>query len=57
MILEILWLAQYNHDINYRIEEVEIMRYLEKYEKQQRPKQRKLVQQKQKRKRERKEMC
>ena len=48
VILGIPWLAYHNSEINQRIREVKITRCLEKYEKQQKPKQGKLGQQKQK---------
>ena len=31
MILGILWLAHYNPEVDWRIEEVKMMRYLEEY--------------------------
>jgi len=34
MILEMLWLVYYNSEIDWRIEEVKMMRCLEKYGKQ-----------------------
>ena len=48
VILEILWISHHNLEIDWRTEEVKIIRCLEKYKKQQRPKQGKLEQQKQK---------
>ena len=48
MILEILWLVQHSPEIDWKIEEVKITRYLEEYGKQQRPKQGKSDWQKQK---------
>ena len=33
------WLAHHNPEINWRTEEIKMTRYLEEYEKQQRPKQ------------------
>ena len=43
-----LWLVCYNLEINWKTEKIKIMKYLEECEKQQRPKQEKLGQQKQK---------
>ena len=48
VILGILWLVCHNPEINQRIEEVKMTRYPKECEKQQKSKQRKLVQQKQK---------
>ena len=48
VILRIPQLTHYNPEIDWRTGEVKIMRYLEEYRKQWRPKQRKLQQQKQK---------
>ena len=42
-----LWLVCYNPEIDWNTEEIMIMKYLEKCERQQRPKQEKLEQQKQ----------
>ena len=39
MILRMSWLAHHNPEINWRTEEIKMTRYLEEYEKQQRPKQ------------------
>ena len=55
VILEILWLAHYNSEINWKIGEVKITRCLEKYEKQQKLKQGKLKWQKQKKEEKKKE--
>ena len=48
VILEMLWLAYYSSKIDWRIKKVKMIRYLKKYKKQWRPKQKKLEQQKQK---------
>ena len=42
MILEMLWLAHHNPEIDWRMGEVKMMRYPEECEKQWRPKQRKV---------------
>ena len=42
IILEMLWLAYYNPEINQKTEEVKMTRYLDKYKKQQKTKQTKL---------------
>lgn len=55
VILGMLWLAQHNSEIDWKIEEVKIMRYSNKYGKQWRLKQGKLGWKKQK-KEERKEV-
>ena len=48
VILGILWLVQYNHEIDWRTEEVKMTRCPEEWKKQQRLKQRKLGRKKQK---------
>ena len=55
IILEMLWLACHNPEIDQKTGEIKITRFSEEYRKQQRPKQRKLYQQKQKEQEVRKE--
>ena len=50
MILEISWFIHYNSEIDWKIEKVKMIRCLEKYKRQWRPKQGKLEWQKQKEK-------
>ena len=55
IILEMLWLAHYNPEIDWITSKVKIMRYPEEYEKQQRLKQEKLGWEKQKKEKKKKE--